>query len=113
MFQSLGSKLIDMIDYLKSSGKTENQVFSLPADNSGITIPEPAETFGITARAIEKQIVKLREKGRLRRIGPDLSGAGAGKQFIDRHINNFTALSVVGVIIRLPPAGLVPNFKIG
>jgi len=58
----------------KSSGKTENQVFTLLSDNPGITIPEIAKTLGLTTRAVEKQIAKLREKGRLHRIGPARGG---------------------------------------
>lgn len=30
--------------------------------------------IGITQRAVEKQIAKLREEGRIRRIGPDKGG---------------------------------------
>jgi len=58
----------------KSSGKTENQVLSLLSDNPEMTIPELAETLGLTTRAVEKQIAKLREKGCLRRIGPARGG---------------------------------------
>jgi ATP-dependent DNA helicase RecG len=38
------------------------------------TIPELASEFGITTRAIEKQIAKLRTQGRLRRVGPTKNG---------------------------------------
>ncbi len=57
-----------------SSGKTENQVFILLSDNPKITIPELAKALDLTTRAVEKQIVKLRGKGRLRRIGPARGG---------------------------------------
>ncbi len=58
----------------KGSGKTENQVFAFLSDNPEITIPELAEKLGLTTRAVEKQIAKLRGKGRLRRIGPARGG---------------------------------------
>lgn len=58
----------------ESSGKTENQIFTLLADNPEITIPELAKALGLTTRAIEKQIAKLRKKGRLHRIGPARGG---------------------------------------
>jgi len=65
---------VDLTDYPKSSGKssgkTENQVLSLLSDNPEMTILELSETLGLTTRAVEKQIAKLRKKGRLRRIGP-------------------------------------------
>ncbi|MGA2734939.1 MAG: HTH domain-containing protein [Syntrophobacteraceae bacterium] len=35
---------------------------------------EIAEALGITRRAVEKQIAKLREEGRIRRIGPAKGG---------------------------------------
>jgi len=58
----------------ESSGKTENQVFTLLSDNPEITIPEIAKALGLTTRAVEKQIAKLRKKGRLHRIGPARGG---------------------------------------
>ncbi|MCD6272012.1 MAG: putative DNA binding domain-containing protein [Deltaproteobacteria bacterium] len=64
----------NLTDNLKSSGKTENQVFTLLSDNPEITIPEIAKILGLTTRAVEKQIAKLRGKGRLRRIGPAKGG---------------------------------------
>ena len=33
-----------------------------------------AGVLGISSRAVEKQIAKLREQGRLRRVGPDKGG---------------------------------------
>jgi len=69
---------VDLTDYPKSSGKssgkTENQVLSLLSDNPEMTILELSETLGLTTRAVEKQIAKLRKKGRLRRIGPARGG---------------------------------------
>jgi ATP-dependent DNA helicase RecG len=63
-----------LTDYSKSSGKTENQAFNLLSANPEMTIPELAEALGLTTRAVEKQIAKLRKKGRLRRIGPARGG---------------------------------------
>jgi ATP-dependent DNA helicase RecG len=39
-----------------------------------MTIPELAEALGITTRGVEKQIAKLRQDGRLRRVGPAKGG---------------------------------------
>lgn len=39
-----------------------------------MTVPELAATLDLPTRAVEKQIAKLRENGRLRRIGPKKSG---------------------------------------
>ncbi|MCX5806606.1 MAG: putative DNA binding domain-containing protein [Proteobacteria bacterium] len=58
----------------KSSGKTEEQIIALFSVNGKLTIPELAETLGVTTRAIEKQIARLRGQGRLRRVGPAKGG---------------------------------------
>ncbi|MBW1803093.1 MAG: HTH domain-containing protein [Deltaproteobacteria bacterium] len=42
--------------------------------NSQITISELAASIGVTTRAIEKQIAKLQENGKIKRIGPDKGG---------------------------------------
>jgi predicted HTH transcriptional regulator len=58
----------------KGSGKTEGQILSLLADNAGMTIPDLAKILGITTRALEKQIARLREEGRLCRVGAARGG---------------------------------------
>ena len=42
--------------------------------NSQITTQEIAEALGMSRRAITKQITNLREKGIIRRIGPNKGG---------------------------------------
>jgi ATP-dependent DNA helicase RecG len=39
-----------------------------------MTIPDLAESLAVSTRAVEKQIAKLREEGRIRRIGPARGG---------------------------------------
>ena len=39
-----------------------------------MTISKLAGILGVTTRAIEKQIAKLQEQGRLRRVGPARGG---------------------------------------
>ncbi|PKN31131.1 MAG: hypothetical protein CVU64_00265 [Deltaproteobacteria bacterium HGW-Deltaproteobacteria-21] len=39
-----------------------------------MTIPDLAEALTISTRAVEKQIMRLRNEGRLRRIGPAKGG---------------------------------------
>ena len=58
----------------KSSGKTYERVLAILSRQPQMTIPELAKTIGITTRGVEKQIAKLRETGRLRRIGPAKGG---------------------------------------
>jgi ATP-dependent DNA helicase RecG len=42
--------------------------------NKEITIPELAELIGVTTRAIEKQIEKLKKTKKIRRVGADKGG---------------------------------------
>ena len=39
-----------------------------------MTISKLAEALAVTTRAIEKQLAKLQEQGRLRRVGPARGG---------------------------------------
>ncbi|MFH1081595.1 MAG: hypothetical protein V1766_15275 [Pseudomonadota bacterium] len=43
-------------------------------DRPGMTIPELAAALGMTTRGVEKQIMRLRRRGRLHRIGPAKGG---------------------------------------
>jgi ATP-dependent DNA helicase RecG len=58
----------------KSSGKTERQILLFLSERPEMTIPELAEALGMTTRGVEKQISKLRQDGRLRRVGPAKGG---------------------------------------
>ena len=58
----------------KSSGKTEEHIIALLRELPATTIPELADKFGVTTRAVEKQIAKLKKSGRLRRIGSAKGG---------------------------------------
>jgi len=53
----------------KSSVKSSVKILEIIKENSYISIPEIAEKIGLTTRAIEKNISKLKEKGLLRRVG--------------------------------------------
>ncbi len=53
----------------KTSGKTEDQVLEFLSERPEMTVPELAEAIDITTRGVEKQIVKPRQNGRLRRVG--------------------------------------------
>lgn len=54
--------------------KTRVKIISLIKENPSITIPELAEKIGLTAKGIEWNIKKLKEKGKLKRIGPTKGG---------------------------------------
>lgn len=58
----------------KSSSKTELQIIELMRENASITTEQLGEALGITKRAVLKQIEKLKDQGRLQRVGPARGG---------------------------------------
>jgi len=58
----------------KSSLKTEDKILQLIAHDSSMSTERLGAELGITKRAVLKQIDKLKEQGRLRRIGPAKGG---------------------------------------
>lgn len=56
------------------SEKSSEKILSLLKSDPGLAAGDIAKMIGITQRAVEKQIAKLREEGRIRRIGPDKGG---------------------------------------
>ncbi len=58
----------------KSSPKTELQIIELMRENASITTEQLGEALGITKRAVLKQIEKLKDQGRLQRVGPARGG---------------------------------------
>ncbi len=58
----------------KSKVKSNEKVVSLMASNSAITVPEIAESLGLSLAGVEKIIRVLKRQERLRRVGPDKGG---------------------------------------
>lgn len=58
----------------KTSEKTSEKILSLIQANSEITIQELSAILDKTTRAIEMQLNKLKERGKITRIGPDKGG---------------------------------------
>ena len=59
---------------VKSSGKTSGKILTELKQDGNLTIPELSSLIGVTERSIERNIKKLQEQGRLRRIGPAKGG---------------------------------------
>jgi predicted HTH transcriptional regulator len=59
---------------VKTPGKTPDVILSLLRDAPELSIPQLAASLGKSQSAIERAIRKLREAGRLKRIGPDKGG---------------------------------------
>ena len=58
----------------KGSQKSSQKIIELMQHDPTVTIAELARSVGVTDRAIKKQIEKLKQQGRLRRIGPARGG---------------------------------------
>ena len=58
-----------------NGGKTSVEIIRLLSSNPKATAKQLAETLGITTRAVEKQMAKLRNQGRIVRIGPNKGGS--------------------------------------
>src|SRR3989344_5448112 len=54
--------------------ESDQKIINLLKENKEITIEEIAKNLNLTTRAIDKSISKLKEKGILRRVGPDKGG---------------------------------------
>lgn len=57
-----------------NSGKTSGKILAALKQNGNLTIPELSSIIGVTERSIERNIKKLQEQDRLRRVGPAKGG---------------------------------------
>jgi Fic family protein len=58
----------------KTSEKTSEKIVAALIRNSSITITELAKSVGVTTRSVERNLQKLQDQGRLRRVGADKGG---------------------------------------
>jgi ATP-dependent DNA helicase RecG len=58
----------------KSSEKSSEKILTLLKVSPGVSAREIADMIGISQRAVEKHISRLRDENRIRRIGPDKGG---------------------------------------
>ena len=59
---------------VKTSVKTSMKRLQAILEDAEITIPDLATLVGVTTRSVERNIRKLQEEQKLRRIGPDKGG---------------------------------------
>ena len=59
---------------VESTVESSVEIIDLIARKPGVTAKELAQMVGVTLRAIEKQIAKLKREGRLIRVGPNKGG---------------------------------------
>ncbi|MCK5688032.1 winged helix-turn-helix transcriptional regulator [Myxococcota bacterium] len=58
----------------KASEKTSEKILELLKKNPVMALSEVAKSLNKSARAVEMQVANLKDKGRLKRIGPDKGG---------------------------------------
>ncbi|MEK6927964.1 MAG: winged helix-turn-helix transcriptional regulator [Nanoarchaeota archaeon] len=58
----------------KTTQKTSEKIIDLIKQNPEISAESISKEIGISSRAVEMQLSKLKEKGLIKRIGPDKGG---------------------------------------
>ena len=58
----------------KTGEKSSEKILDLVRRNPAVSAREMADVLGLTSRAVEKQVSKLRKDARIRRVGPDKGG---------------------------------------
>ncbi len=76
MLQALHDALIEVSlkTSVKTSVKTSGKILALLRENTRLTIPELALAIGVTERSIERNLQKLQQEQRLRRVGSAKGG---------------------------------------
>jgi predicted HTH transcriptional regulator len=69
-----GNSFTRMIFRFENDIKGSVKILNLIKEDKHITIPEIARRIELSTRAVEKQIAKLKEQNKLKRIGPDKGG---------------------------------------
>ena len=59
----------------KQGAKSRDNIIRLIRQNPNITMSEIASSVGISAKAVEKQIARMKKDGVLVRVGPDKGGS--------------------------------------
>lgn len=69
-----GSSESSVQSSVQSSVETGARILALLAKDSALTVPGIAKHLGLTTRAVEKQLARLKTQSRLRRVGPNKGG---------------------------------------
>lgn len=72
--RKIGKSLEEVGVSSAGSEKTSGKILTILKQDENLTIPELASLIGVTERSIERNIKKLQEQGRLRRVGPAKGG---------------------------------------
>jgi ATP-dependent DNA helicase RecG len=86
---------------LKSGLKTEDKILEIIKQDDKISYDDMADILAKSRRGIAKQIKKLQEEGRLRRVGPERSSLGGDRIMIIRIVLGFVAFELIAMLIVL------------
>ena len=82
---SLKKKALQGVEKLgEKLGENEKKILEFISQNKNITTKELSKEIGISTTAIENNITKLKEKGILKRVGPDKGGYWEIKELLER-----------------------------
>ena len=70
--ESIGKNVGEVSE--KTSEKTSEKILSMMKNNENITIAELTKAIGVSSRSIERNIDKLKQEGKINRIGADKGG---------------------------------------
>lgn len=64
----------ETVELKKTIEKSSVKIIEAIRENNTVTAVELSQHLGLTLRAVEKQLVKMKLEGVLRRVGPDKGG---------------------------------------
>ena len=59
----------------KKTGKSREKIIAILSENGKLTAAGLAAEIGVTAKAVEKHLAKLKAEGIIERVGPDKGGS--------------------------------------
>ena len=68
------SNLSPNVKTVEKTTRTVEKILKILSNTPSITVREMSEILGLSRRGVEEQIKSLKQKGVIRRIGPDKGG---------------------------------------
>ena len=66
--------LLPSVKTVEKTTRTVEKILTILSNTPSITVREMSEILGLSRRGVEEQIKSLKQKGVIRRIGPDKGG---------------------------------------
>ena len=66
--------LLPSVKTVEKTTRTVEKILKILSNTPSITVREMSEILGLSRRGVEEQIKSLKQKGVIRRIGPDKGG---------------------------------------